>query len=316
MTQTESATAIDPDFLESVVADLYRYRTRRRGVVTVLALIAGILGAHRFYLNKPFTGLAMLLSAGGGLIWWIWDVCHLSRMVDACNAEEQRRQEAGLPPQGLGFLPPRDELKINSPPAWAHQRASKARTIGSAIVLLLIGFTMGAISGSTDLYEPAIILVLFIVSSLLAARWPGMANIPLLSSLNRWVHRLRLYYHTVDPGNFWALATRPLIALLAVWQSKAQAEVRLYLQLGVALALVFAAGDLIELAMGDSFWAGFGLLVAEFIQTLVYTYIFIAPAGALLTTQLLLSRRDKIVWILAALNFVGLYLGLRVVGAV
>ena len=82
------------------------------------------------------------------------------------------------------------------------------------------------------------------------------------------------------------------------------------------MALLFAAADLLDLAQGDSFWAGFGLLLGEFIQTLVYTYAFVAPAGALLTTQLLLAKRDRVVWGLSGLNLGTLYLGLYTVGAV
>ena len=33
-------------------------------------------------------------------------------------------------------------------------------------------------------------------------------------------------------------------------------------------------------------WAGIGLAIAEFVQTLVFTYLFVAPVGALLTTQI------------------------------
>jgi hypothetical protein len=49
---------------------------------------------------------------------------------------------------------------------------------------------------------------------------------------------------------------------------------------------------------------------------LVYTYVFVAPTGALLTTQLLLSRRDRVVWALSAVTVGGIFLGLLSVGAV
>ena len=279
----------------------------------LLAVPWGILGAHRFYLNRPFTGLLMLLSAGGGLVWWVWDLFLLQRMVNEFNNEEANRRAEGAPPQGLGFLPSKDELQLNSPPAWASLRSGRRRIFGSGILLFLIGIALGSISGATGLFEPVIVLVLFIFVSLLAARWRGMGEIPVARSLARWAHRLRLYYHTVDPGNVWYLAARPIIGVfVAPWQPKARAEIRLYLELGVVFALLLAVPDIVEM-YESGFWVGFGLLVAEFAQTLVYTYLFVAPAGALLTTQLLLTRRDRVVWVLSAINLGAVYLGLGLV---
>ena len=311
-----SDTAADPDFAAQVVADLYRYRPRGMVMMASLATFAGVLGAHRFYVGKPFTGLAMMLSGGGALFWWIRDLFHLRPMMEAYNQEEARREQDQLPPQGLGFLPPKDQLKLTEPPAWVHRRSSRGRTIGTAILLALIGLSLGTVSGATGIYEPAIILALFIVISLTAARWHSLARVPILASLTRWVHRLRLYYHTVDPGNIWLLAIRPLLGiLLAFWQPKVRAEVRLYLQFGVALSLVFAIQDAIEFVGRSGFWVGFGLLAAEFAQTLVYTFAFVAPAGALLTTQLLVAKKDYVVWGLSAINLGMIYLGMWIVGA-
>ena len=278
-----------------------------------LAIPLGILGAHRFYVNKPFTGFSMLMSGGGGLAWWLWDLFHLRQMTQAFNAEEAHREASGLPPQGLGFLPAKGALNIHTPPAWSARRSGRARVYGSALLLALIGFSMGAISGATDLYEPVIVMALFVVVSLLAARWKPMTTLPILSSLARWAHRLRLYYHTVDPGNIWLLATRPLYGIfIAPWQPKARAEIRLYLQLGVAFALLLAIPDILEM-MERGFWRGLGLLLGEFLQILVYTYAFVAPAGALLTTQLLLTTRDRVVWVLSVLLLSATWLGFSVV---
>ena len=45
----------------------------------------------------------------------------------------------------------------------------------------------------------------------------------------------------------------------------------------------------------------------------VFIYLFVAPAGALLTTQLLLSRRDRVVWVLSAVTLFSLYSGFSLV---
>ena len=283
MAPTNGVQTADPDFSAEIVDELYRYRHKRLSVAMTLAVLVGIFGMHRFYLGKALTGVLMLLTGGGGLFWWIWDLFRVRAMVGDFN----------------------------------NKRRGRIRVIGSAVLLGLIGLSMGAISGATGIYEPVVIILVFIAVTLVAARWQGMARIPGLHGLSRWSHRLRLYYHTVDPGSIWLLALRPFTGVfIAPWQSRAHAEVRLYLQLGVSFALLFALMDVRELSEAGSLAAGFGLMAGEFVQTLVYTYAFVAPTGALLTTQLLLSRRDRVVWALSAVAVLFIYLGLLAVGAV
>ncbi len=306
----------DPDFADEVVADLYRYRPKRYPIVLAIALTCGILGIHRMYLAKSATGIAMLLSMGGGLVWWITDLFRLRKMVQTFNEQEALREASDLPPQGMDFLPLKEALDTNSPPVWAKKRGSRSRLIASGFLLWLVGFSLGSISGATGVIEPSITLVIFIIITLLAARLPGIARMPLLGGLSRWSHRLRLYYHTTDPGSVWLLALRPVAGIFfAPWLSRARTEVRLYLQLGVIFAVGFAVLDIAEAMERDSFGASLGFLLSDFLQTLVYTYVFVAPAGALLTTQLLLARRDRVVWVLCALTLAGVYLGLSVTSA-
>lgn len=307
----------DPDFSAEIVDDLYRYRRKSLAVAIVLAALGGIFGAHRFYLGKSLTGILMLLTGGGSLFWWAWDLFHLRTMVEAFNKEEDTRANTQQPPQGLGFLPPKHELKLSGPPAWADKRRGRIQVVGSAIVLSLIGLSMGAISGATGIYEPVVITLVFIAVTLTVARWKGVSRIPVLSGLSRWNHRLRLYYHNVDPGSIWLLALRPFTSvIIAPWQARARAEVRLYLQLGVVFSLLFAFFDMLQMSESESLGDGFRTMVGEFFQTLVYTYAFVAPVGALLTTQLLLSQRDHVVWRLSAVTVIFIYLGLLTVGAV
>jgi TM2 domain-containing membrane protein YozV/two-component sensor histidine kinase len=45
-----------------------------RGIALLLAIVLGILGAHRFYVGRVGTGLAMLFTLGGLGVWWIVDI--------------------------------------------------------------------------------------------------------------------------------------------------------------------------------------------------------------------------------------------------
>lgn len=46
---------------------------KSRSTTFLLCCFLGLLGVHRFYLNKVGTGILMLLSGGGLLIWWLVD---------------------------------------------------------------------------------------------------------------------------------------------------------------------------------------------------------------------------------------------------
>ena len=56
---------------------------RRKSVATtwILWLLLGWFGAHRFYLGRIGTGIAMLLTLGGLGIWWIVDAFLISGML-------------------------------------------------------------------------------------------------------------------------------------------------------------------------------------------------------------------------------------------
>ena len=42
--------------------------------LTVLLSVFGVFGLDRFYVGRPFLGLAKMLTSGGCLIWWIADL--------------------------------------------------------------------------------------------------------------------------------------------------------------------------------------------------------------------------------------------------
>ncbi|MFW5947938.1 MAG: NINE protein [Gemmatimonadota bacterium] len=78
---------LDPDFAHEVLADLYAYRRKHVAVAFVLWAVFGWAGGHRFYLERPGTGVLMLLTGGGLLFWWIADGWRIRRMVRYHNVQ-------------------------------------------------------------------------------------------------------------------------------------------------------------------------------------------------------------------------------------
>lgn len=52
--------------------------SRSKLLALLLCLSFGIFGVHRFYLNRPATGVLMLLTLGGFGAWWLLDLLHLA----------------------------------------------------------------------------------------------------------------------------------------------------------------------------------------------------------------------------------------------
>lgn len=297
-----------PDFSRRVLEDVYRYRRKRPEVAWALWLVTGLFGGHRFYLGKTGTGLLMLVSGGGGGFWWFIDAFYLNRAVSDYNHRQHARESEGLPPLEMDFMPamPSDE-DLEGPPHWAELRSGRARLIGDAIVLLIAGAALGAVTASRGDFE-----ALFAVAALMAitnfgARWDP--NLPLLGELDRWSHRLRLYYRFNDPGGPLSLMFRPVVGPLTAWvRKKARAEVRLYLQLGAVFTIGFTLLDLLQAASGGDL-DGMAL-VGDLFFTFFSVYAFATPIGAILTTHLLLERRDEVVWGLSGWTVLAIGMGL------
>lgn len=47
---------------------------RSRGVALLLAFFGGFFGLHRFYVEKPRSAIAMLLTFGGLGVWYLYDL--------------------------------------------------------------------------------------------------------------------------------------------------------------------------------------------------------------------------------------------------
>jgi hypothetical protein len=201
-------------------------------------------------------------------------------------------------------LPPR--------PDWIAKRSGRARLSGDLVVLVLAGISVGAISSSTGNVEPIIAIVALSAITLLGARWDALATIPILRNFDRWSHRLRLYYYVNDPGGPLTLFFRPILGLItAPFRKRARAEAWLYLQIGLWFTIIFTGMDLVQAITIDA--QGLSIHPMDFLGdvavTLVSIYAFATPIGAILTTYVLLERRDLIVWVLTCITLAAIYFG-------
>ncbi len=64
-------------------------RKRSAAATWLLWLFLGEFGAHRFYLGRIGTGIAMLLTLGGLLIWALLDVFFIPGMLKANKRQVQ-----------------------------------------------------------------------------------------------------------------------------------------------------------------------------------------------------------------------------------
>lgn len=308
-----AATPAAPDFSRAVLRDLYRYHRKRRGIALALWLATGILGGHRFYVGRTRTGLLMLFTVGGFLLWWLVDFFLLRRLVAGFNAEQARREQEGLPPLALAFMPSMDGAGLPPQPEWLERRRGRGRVLGDLLVLFLAGSGAGSLARSNGSPEAVVTIVALASITVLGARWDALARIPGLRILDRWSHRLRLYYYVNDPGGPLRLFFRPIVGLVsAPFRRRARAEAWLYLELGLAFTLLFFGLDLIEAVRIEAWNVSIDLvgLLLDALLTFVSIYAFAAPVGAILTTHVLLEDSDLVVWMLAAATFLGVFSGL------
>lgn len=62
---------------------------RSRLVAMLLCYFLGLFGAHRYYVGKIGTGILMLLTGGGFVIWWLIDLVVI--LVGSFYDKEGRR---------------------------------------------------------------------------------------------------------------------------------------------------------------------------------------------------------------------------------
>ena len=62
-------------------------KTKSTGMAYLLLVLAGVFGVHRFYLNKPLTGILFLLTFGFGGFGILLDLLLIPSMVEAINGK-------------------------------------------------------------------------------------------------------------------------------------------------------------------------------------------------------------------------------------
>ena len=60
-------------------------KTKSTGMAYLLLVLAGIFGIHRFYLNKPLTGILFLLTGGFFFVGILFDLLLIPSMVAEIN---------------------------------------------------------------------------------------------------------------------------------------------------------------------------------------------------------------------------------------
>jgi hypothetical protein len=315
----------DADFSRDVLEELYSYPRKRAAVAWGLWIFLGWAGAHRFYLNREFTGLAMLFTGGGALLWWIVDAALVGRMLRAYNVDQELREAEGRPPRELDAMPPLDQVELEGAPEWARAWRARSRTrrwirlAGDVLVLLLATSLLGSEVFETEGALEAAVAVLLLAG--LTAMGPGPAwldDLPVGYDLQRWIHRLRLFYRHNPPGSPILLVLRPVTAFLtAPFRARDRAEVRLYVELGAAFTAFFLLLEVVPeivvpalLPGREVSLAGFAAgWVGEVFVTFFLVYAFATPVGAILTRHLLLEDSHRLPRLLAGLTLLSLVAG-------
>jgi hypothetical protein len=322
-----SPRAVDPDFAEEVLSELYEYRPKNRWLAWLLWGVLGILGVHRLYLERPVSGLIMLFTGGGMMMWWFVDAFLLPSMLREYAAEQERRREAGQPPIELAFMPTLDREVLSRPPEWTerwHARSPSRRAwrlVGDVLVLCVSGLSLAVLAKHYDTWEAVgtvLVLVVLVAAGGTFGRW---SDLPVLRTLLRWSHRLRLFYYFNEPGSPPALLMRAVTATItAPFRSRHRAEVRLYMQLGLAFTIGFLVldfgGEVLAVLGGGEFPSVAELLTlwaTEAVTTFVIIFGFATPIGAVITLHLLVSPTHALPRRLSALVAGTVLLGLIVI---
>lgn len=316
--------SLDPDFSREVLEDLYAYRLKRPLVAWLLWAALGWLGAHRFYLERPFTGLLQLFTGGGALVWWLLDARNLNRLVRDHNREQTERERTGRPPIEMAAMPPLDEEALRHTPDWVRRWSERGpwrrglRLAGDVVVLLVAGSGLGAVIGTPGSLEAVAAVVLLAMMISLGAGPDWLDDVPGFHALTRWTHRLRVFYFYNEPGSPLAMLLRAIVGVFrAPFRPKDRTEVRLYVELGAGFSALFLLLDavpavLVPLASGNglpdvetlaSGWIG------QVSSTFLLTYMLAAPVGGVLTLYLLTRPTHTLPRILAAFTLASIALG-------
>ena len=308
----------DADFSRAVLESLYSYPEKKRWIAWGLWLVLGWAGAHRFYLNREFTGLAMLFTGGGLFLWWGLDGFFVDQFVTNYNTDQRLRRKEGRPPRELDAMPRLDEVQTDRAPEWVRQWQARGRfrkllrLSGDVLVLMVAGAGLGGMVGEVNgALEAGVAVLLLVALTAMGSgpewidRYPGLRGLP------RWNHQLRLFYMHNPPGSPLKLIFRPVTAFVAApFRSRARAEARLYVELGAIFTAFFLLVELVpgvivpailpsqEVQLGG-FLAGW---VGQVFMTFFLVYGFATPVGAILNRHLLIERTHLIPRALCALT--------------
>jgi hypothetical protein len=288
-----------------ILDDLYEYPRKRTALAFVLWGVLGVFGAHRIYLNRTWTGILMLLTGGGALLWWVIDAFLIKGMVRDYNARQTQREQLRIPPVALDFLPVSDGSELSRRPEWddpASQEGTRGmfRVTADALVLVLAGYALGAVARLTGNIESITAVGALIVVTNFGHQLAPLHSVPLVGDLVRWSYRLRLFYHHVRPGSTLSRLVRPIAGFVfAPFRKRSRAEVGLYLRLGGAFVVLFLLEDLatevVQPAVARADLSGLtgGWWLKDVVFTLLNIYAFAVPIGATLMLYLL-SRRSRV----------------------
>lgn len=88
---------LDSERLARLTDEAWRmYKDKSMVLAYILWLFFGLLGVHRFYLGRFWTGLFLLCTSGGALLWWLLDLFFTYGNVCKYNDEQARLREAYL----------------------------------------------------------------------------------------------------------------------------------------------------------------------------------------------------------------------------
>jgi hypothetical protein len=62
-------------------------KSRDVGIAYILLILGGLLGLHKFYLNRPVMGVIYLLTGGLFFVGLLYDLVTLPAQVQTCNSE-------------------------------------------------------------------------------------------------------------------------------------------------------------------------------------------------------------------------------------
>ena len=285
---------------ERLAAEILSYEKKNHFIALLLWLFTGFFGVHRYYLQRIGTGVAMALTGGGFLIWWVIDGFRLKKLVNQFNREQERRQREGLLPIGFGFLPSTQVQLTIEKPAWFKQNRSKTQATVAYLLdlflLVLLGKVLVTLSLSMGLPQPLLSAVLIILVILLFDQMLPYFHVPFIHELLHLEFKMRLFYTYNKPGSFFKLLLRPIFGLFAAgFNPRARYEVKLYLEFSGVFALFILAFKLIYWLTIGGDPLSLSALIEEFVQVFFVTYAVTGPIGAVMTKHSLIgTHRLKI----------------------